>query len=104
MEIKLGADDSAENLAEYFSTEPQHYNTFVQALNLSAGIRYTFGGKKSSRKKARKSRPVTRDHYVKPAPSGFRKDILIVVKDEQTGLKLSRLTVEYRKGEHNDKT
>ncbi|HEY9561398.1 MAG TPA: OmpA family protein [Anseongella sp.] len=99
MEIKLGADDSAENLAEYFSPEPQHYNTFVQALNLSAGIRYTFGGKKSSRKKARKSRPVTRDPYVKPAPSGFRKDILIVVKDEQTGLPLSGVKVDIRQGE-----
>src|SRR3546814_14458333 len=43
--------------------------------------------------------PVTRDPYVKPAPSGFRKDILIVVKDEQTGLPLSGVKVDIRQGE-----
>src|SRR5690606_2942767 len=95
MEVKLGADGRPLNLSDYFSPEPQHYNTFVQALNLSAGIRYEFGGKK----KKPQPRPVTIDPYVKPAPSGFRKYILIEVKDEQTGHPLSGVKVDIRQGE-----
>src|SRR5690606_36155661 len=94
MEIRMDMTGGPVNLGDHFSLEPQRYNTFVQALNLSAGIRYVFGGKKK-----REPRRITSDPYVKPAPAGFRKDILVVVKDEQTGLPLSGVKVDIRQGE-----
>lgn len=77
-------DDRIGNLYEFYEEKPVREKTYVQSVNVAAGIRFTFGAKPVPAK------PVEAAAAVKVEP----KDILVVVKDKQTGLALSGVTVK----------
>ncbi|TKC04961.1 OmpA family protein [Pedobacter frigoris] len=79
--------DKITNLSDFYEEVPVSQRTFVQAVNVAAGIRFTFGSKK--RQAPVKAAPVKKA----VAPVVSAKDILVVVKDKQTGLALSGVTV-----------
>jgi outer membrane protein OmpA-like peptidoglycan-associated protein len=83
--------ESISNLYDFYEEQPITQKTFVQAINVGLGIKYTFGGK-------RKPAPVVPvSKTVAPPPAAVAalpKDILVVVKDRQTGLALSGVTVK----------
>jgi outer membrane protein OmpA-like peptidoglycan-associated protein len=75
------------NINTYYEEIPTTQKTFIQAVNVGLGVKYTFG----SKRKATPVIPVTKT--VAPvimAP----KDIMVVVKDKQTGQALSGVTVK----------
>nr|WP_121270007.1 OmpA family protein [Pedobacter schmidteae] len=76
------------NILDYYEEQTITQKTFVQAVNIGLGIKYTFGAKR----KAMPVMPVTKT-VAPPAVVQF-KDILVVVKDKQTGLALSGVTVK----------
>lgn len=76
------------NLTDFYEEQPIVEKTFVQAANLSLGVKYTIG----RRRKPASSLPVTKT--VAPPAAAMPKDILIVVKDKQTGLALSGVAVK----------
>lgn len=75
------------NINTYYEENPITQHTFIQAVNASIGIKYTFGG----RRQVKPVGPVTKT--VAPLVVSQPKDILVVVKDKQTGLALSGVTV-----------
>lgn len=80
-------DDKITNLGDFYEEVPVSQKTFVQAINVAAGIKFTFGGRK--RQVPVKTSPVKQV----AVPVVSAKDILVVVKDKQTGLALSGVTV-----------
>lgn len=76
------------NINNFYDETPTTHKTFVQAVNVGLGIKYTFGSK-------RKSTPaVVLTKTVAPIVNTAPKDIMVVVKDKQTGLALSGVTVK----------
>ncbi len=79
----------------FFGEEPELRRTFTQALNVAAGIKYAFGGKR----KAKTVPTPTSEPAVAAAAVPVdtaqpkTKDVVIVVKDKQTGLALSGVKV-----------
>jgi outer membrane protein OmpA-like peptidoglycan-associated protein len=81
-------DDKITNLFDFYEEQTITQKTYIQAVNVSLGIKYTFGAKR----KAAPVAPITKT--VAPPVSGLAKDILVVVKDLQTGIALSGVTVK----------
>jgi len=77
-------DDKTSNLNEFYEEKPYSNKTYVQSVNVAAGIKFTFGSTPKPVKPVQVAAPVK----VEP------KDILVVVKDKQTGLALSGVTVK----------
>lgn len=75
---------------EFFGEKPVLRRTFTQALNFTAGVKYAFGRK-------RDIEPAVLSRLVETIPvnSGQpkTKDVVVVVKDKQTGLALSGVKV-----------
>ncbi len=75
---------------EFFGEKPEPRRTFTQALGLVAGIKYAFGGRHDTK-------PVAAREPAEVAPTQPEqpkaKDVVIVVKDRQTGLALSGVKV-----------
>lgn len=75
------------NINTYYEEIPTTQKTFVQAVNVGLGVKYTLGAKR----KATPVIPVTKT----VAPVNIvPKDIMVVVKDKQTGQALSGVTVK----------
>lgn len=83
--------DRPVDIYNYFQEIPTDYKNHTQTLNVTAGIKFTFG--RSKKEPVKQPEPVK---AVVPVPQS--KDILIVVKDKQTGLALSGVTVNIRNG------
>lgn len=80
-------DGQITNILDFYEEKPITQKTFVQAVNVGLGIKYTFGRK-------RKSTPAVAPTTTVAPPAAVQpKDILVVVKDRQTGLALSGVTV-----------
>lgn len=77
------------NLSDFYEEAPVQQKTFVQTLNIAAGIRFNFGTKS----KVKKEKPSTAIHQPVSVLKNATKDILVVVKDKQTGLVLSGVKV-----------
>ncbi|MEQ7798264.1 OmpA family protein [Pedobacter sp. ASV1-7] len=75
------------NINTYYEEIPTTQKTFIQAVNIGLGVKYTFG----SKRKATPVIPVTKT--VAPVIL-VPKDIMVVVKDKQTGQALSGVTVK----------
>ncbi|RYZ44448.1 MAG: OmpA family protein, partial [Sphingobacteriales bacterium] len=82
-------DDRIANLNEYFEERPITQKTYVKSFNAALGIKFAFGKSKAESKPKDIMSPV-----VKSQP----KDLLVVVKDKQTGQALSGVTVTISKG------
>jgi outer membrane protein OmpA-like peptidoglycan-associated protein len=80
--------NSITDINTYYEANPTIQKTYVQTVNLGLGIKYTFGAKR----KVRPVVPITKT--VAPPLISQPKDILVVVKDKQTGLALSGVTVK----------
>lgn len=79
----------------FFGKEPQLRRTFTQALNVAAGIKYAFGGKRKA-KMVPTPGPEVAAAVAVPADTAQprkKKDLVVVVKDKQTGLALSGVKV-----------
>ncbi|MFD1628453.1 OmpA family protein [Pseudopedobacter beijingensis] len=75
----------------YFADVPKDYKNYTQTLNITAGVKFILGkGKKETVKKE------TPKAVVAPVPQS--KDIVVVVKDKQTGIALSGVTVSIKSG------
>lgn len=91
----LNANDVVEDPYAFFDEKPEYARTYTQAVNLTAGVKYIFG----KRNKPAKARPVPQvvEEMTKapePKKEELKKDILVVVKDRQTGLALSGVRVD----------
>lgn len=84
-------NDAITNINTYYEEIPTIQKTYVQAVNVGFGIKYTFGAKR----KLAEDRPLTKT--VAPPVIAAPKDILVVVKDKQTGLALSGVIVKISK-------
>ena len=80
-------NNTITNINSYYEEIPVTQKTFVQSVNVGLGVKYTFG----TRRRAAPVNPVTKT--VAP-PANLSKDILVVVKDRQTGMALSGVTVK----------
>ncbi|MFB2120421.1 OmpA family protein [Parapedobacter sp. 2B3] len=87
----LEESDYVDSPLEFFAEEPQRRRTFTQAVNMAVGIKYVFGRKKDIEPSAAQP-PAAEDAAVKPKEQAS-KDIVVVVKDKQTGLALSGVKV-----------
>ncbi len=76
------------NINTFYEETPTTHKTFVQAVNVGLGIKYTFGAKRKSAHAAVPTKTVA------PIVNTIPKDIVVVVKDKQTGLALSGVTVK----------
>lgn len=89
---------------EFFGEKPEPRRTFTQAVGLIAGIKYVFGGRRDTKPSVaeRQSAEVISAKPEQPEA----KDIVIVVKDRQTGLVLSgvKVVVEGEGVEHTTMT
>ncbi|MBB5437164.1 outer membrane protein OmpA-like peptidoglycan-associated protein [Pedobacter sp. AK017] len=85
MNVKIG---QITNILDFYEEKPVTQKTFVQAVNVGLGIKYTFGGKRKI------AAPVPVTKTLAPPASAVPKDILVVVKDRQTGLALSGVTLK----------
>lgn len=81
-------DGQITNILDFYEEKPITQKTFIQAVNVGLGIKYTFGGKRKT------AAPVPVTKTVAPPVQAVPKDILVVVKDRQTGLALSGVTVK----------
>lgn len=81
-------NNTITNINTYYEETPTTQKTYVQAVNVGLGIKYTFGAKR----KVVAAVPVTKT--VAPPVLVQSKDILVVVKDKQTGLALSGVMVK----------
>lgn len=86
-DVMVVKGDRIVNITDFYEEMPVQQKTFVQAVNVGLGVKYTFGAKH----KAAPEMPVTKT--VAP-PVAQPKDILVVVKDKQTGLALSGVMVK----------
>ncbi len=77
---------------EFFAESPQRRRTFTQALTAAAGIKYVWG-KKRVREPLAPQQPSAPIEPITTEPQATPKDIVVVVKDRQTGLALSGVTV-----------
>lgn len=86
--------DRITNLNDYFEEKPVTQKTYVQAVNVALGVKFTFGKSKAVVAKPK--------DIMSPVVQAQPKDILVVVKDKQTGLALSGVTVTISKdgGDH----
>lgn len=83
-----GEKEFMENTREFYEGEPTTAKTFVQALNVSFGLKYTIGKKKPLQVIPEK---LTTEKKV------MKTDLQVVVKDKQTGLALSGVRVTIKK-------
>lgn len=84
-----GEEDFIKELSQYYNREELlTAKTFVQALNISIGVKYSLGKLKE------KVIPVTT-----PIVKKINKDIQVVVKDKQTGIALSGVKVTIKKAD-----
>jgi outer membrane protein OmpA-like peptidoglycan-associated protein len=83
-DVIIVKDGRITNLNEFYEEKSISEKTYVQSVNIAAGIRFTFGAKPKAAKPVETAAPVK----IEP------KDILVVVKDKQTGLALSGVTVK----------
>ncbi|MBE9600647.1 OmpA family protein [Pedobacter sp. MC2016-24] len=86
-DVMVVKGDQISNYTDFYQEAPIRQKTFVQAVNVAVGVKYTFG----ARNKSAPVMPVTKT--VAP-PLAQPKDIQVVVKDKQTGLALSGVTVK----------
>ncbi|TCD03052.1 OmpA family protein [Pedobacter psychroterrae] len=77
--------DRITNLNDYFEEKPVVQKTYVQAVNVAVGVKFTFGKSKVVVAKPK--------DIMSPVVQAQPKDILVVVKDKQTGQALSGVTV-----------
>lgn len=82
-DLPEGEKGFMENSREFYEAEPTIAKTFVQALNVSLGLKYTIGKKKVAK--------------VKEEKKAVKTDLQIIVKDKQTGLALSGVKVNIKK-------
>ncbi len=78
------------DIYNYFQEVPKDYKNHTQTLNITAGIKFILG---------RSKEPVKQPEPVKtvvPVPQS--KDVVVVVKDKQTGIALSGVTVNIKNG------
>ncbi|MBN8783397.1 MAG: OmpA family protein [Terrimonas ferruginea] len=93
----LNANDIVDDPLAFYAEKPEYARTYTQAVNLTAGVKYIFG-KKHEPVKPRPLPEVAEEVAKTPAPAPkkeeMKKDILVVVKDRQTGLALSGVRVD----------
>jgi len=89
-------NNTITNINTYYEETPTIQKTYVQAVNVGLGIKYTFGAKR----KVNPVVPITKT--VAPPAISQPKDILVVVKDKQTGLALSGVTVRISRNNINN--
>jgi len=82
-------DDRLTNLSDFYEEVPLSQKTFVQAVDVAAGIRFSFGRQSKKPKEAVSNVVKSPISPINTAP----KDILVVVKDKQTGLPLGGVKV-----------
>jgi outer membrane protein OmpA-like peptidoglycan-associated protein len=87
-DVLVVKNNQITNLTDFYEEQPVVQKTFVQAANISLGVKYTIG----RRRKPASGLPATKT--VAPPAAPMPKDILIVVKDKQTGLALSGVAVK----------
>lgn len=78
------------DIYNYFQDVPQDYKNHTQTLNVTAGIKFILGRSKEPVKQPEPMQTV--------APVPQFKDIVVVVKDKQTGIALSGVTVNIKNG------
>ncbi|MES2455021.1 MAG: OmpA family protein [Bacteroidota bacterium] len=83
-DVLLVKGNQITNIGDYYESVPVNNKINVSAFNVGAGIRFTFG----SKGKRVATKPIAQQQAVQP------KEILVVVKDKQTGLALSGVTVK----------
>lgn len=85
---KIYIREDFNNVDEFYSLEKTIEQTFVQAFNISLGLRFSFGGKKKAPSKDGGGGAGLMEK------SDKEREILIVVKDKRTGLALSGVKVK----------
>jgi len=85
----------------FFAEKPELRRTFTQAVGLIAGIKYTFGRKQESAALREPVSTASQPAAVAPvaAAQPEAKDLVVVVKDRQTGLALSGVKVSVQGGD-----
>lgn len=87
-DILVVKNDQIINLNDFYEEQPIVQKTFVQAVNINLGVKYTFGAK-------RRPLPVVpATKTTAPPAAAMPKDILVIVKDKETGLALSGVAVK----------
>jgi outer membrane protein OmpA-like peptidoglycan-associated protein len=87
-DILVVKNDQIINLNDFYEEQPMVQKTFVQAVNISVGVKYTFGAKR----RPLPVMPATKT--TAPPAAAMSKDILVIVKDKETGLALSGVAVK----------
>ena len=91
-DVVLVKNDQISNLNDYYDRVSQNTAINVQSLNAALGIKFSFGAGKIRESKDALSKVTT-----------AQKEIMVVVKDRQTGLALSGVTVKIaRAGEDEE--
>jgi len=86
------------SILEHYQEVRVQENTLHKTINAGAGIKFIFGGNK-------KATPIKTEPVVEAIkPQATKKDLQIVVKDKQTGLALSGVTVSVNGGAVNEKS
>lgn len=95
----LDETTEVKSFADYYTDVFTQKKTPYQSVNIGAGMKYTFG------KKTVKTLPVLSEPVEQPVPEKkvASKAIQIVVKDKQTGLALSGVTVSVASPVYNTK-
>ena len=78
------------DIYNYFQEVPKDYKNHTQTLNVTAGVKFILGRSKEPVKQPEPAKTVV------PVPQS--KDIVVVVKDKQTGIALSGVTVNIKNG------
>lgn len=87
-DVLLVKGSQISNINDYYEEQPVNAKINVQALNAALGVRFAFGGGKARPE----VKPVAQAAVMHP------KEILVVVKDKQSGLALSGVTVKISHG------
>jgi len=93
---KIYIRNDETNVYDYYSKERTSQQTFVQAFNVSLGLKISFGGKNKTKEVSGGSSGKLDNK------NGQTKEILVVVKDKRTGLALSGVKVNISSKENGD--
>ncbi|HMI04917.1 MAG TPA: OmpA family protein [Pedobacter sp.] len=87
-DVLVVKNDQITNLTDFYDEKPLAQKTFVQTVNIGLGVKYAFG------RKSKRTKELPETKTVAPPAAIMPKDILVVVKDKQTGLALSGVAVK----------
>ncbi|WP_257658833.1 OmpA family protein [Parapedobacter lycopersici] len=91
--VPLTSSTFVEDVNLYYADKAVTRSTFTQAINIVGGIKYTFGRKKEPKAAPATELPVPPVTWKEAAPAQVTQDLVVVVKDKQTGLPLSGVKV-----------